>query len=522
MRSSTRAGACALLALLELLACAAARPATAQERRVVDLTLQSALDLARASSFRVQQLHLGIERQRHQLRAERAGLKSRVELSFTMPQFSSISQHQWNSTLGRNELVREDTRMWQAEVSLRQPVILFGFPTNGYLSLNNRMYRYSQIEDETDITYYNRYYARYEQPIFQPNQLRNDLEEAELDLENAELEYQDDVVELLSGIAREYYGLLDIAYDRVTYQQQVTQLEQAAELARTRVAADSGRSLEATQVQVALANARERLQSARSSYRLAASRLKQRLGLQERDSLVVDPALHVAPLSLDLDAAVQYAMTLPPRMRFLGIRQQRDQIALEGVKARNAFRMNLDLTYGREMQDEAVRELWSQPSNTYTVGIRGYLPIWDWGARRERIEAQRVSMRLTELQIDDTRRQIEANVRNLVQSALEYQQRAQAMEQNLKLSNEISTVTATQYQEGRATVLDLLQAFDREAATAGNFLEAFLGYRRTLIELGQATYYDFETGVPITEQYGLRTALAALSWDSAFARRLAK
>ncbi|NJD11147.1 MAG: TolC family protein [Gemmatimonadetes bacterium] len=504
MRSYGDARACVRAALVAVAAVVAARPAGAQDRRVVDLTLQSALELAQANSYRVQQLQLGIERQRHQLAAERAGLKSRVELTFTLPQFSSISEHQWNSVLERRELVREDSRLWQAEMSLRQPVILFGYPTNGYLSLNNRMYRYSQIDGATDVTYYNRYYARYEQPIFQPNQLRNDLEEAELDLENAELVFQDDVVSLLAGIARDYYGLLDVAYDRVVYQRQVTQLEEAVELARTRVAADSSRGLEATQVQVALANARERLQRAGSEFRLSASRLKQRLGLQERDSLVVDPALDVAPLSLDLDAAMQFAMTLPPRMRFLDIRQRRDAITMDGVKARNAFRLNIDLTYGREMQNEVARDLWSQPSNTYTVGVRGYLPIWDWGARKERIEAQRVSARLTELQIEDTRRQIEATVRNLVQSALEYQQRALAMEQNLALSNEISRATAQQYGSGRATVLDLLQAFDREAATADNFLEAFLGYRRTLIELSQATYYDFETATPITERYRLQ------------------
>lgn len=508
-RSRAGAASCLLAGLGTALGCGLASPAAAQERQVIDLTLQSALELAQASSFRVQQLRLGIERQRHQLAAERAGLKSRVELTFTLPQFSSISEHQWNSTLGRRELVREDSRLWQTELSLRQPVILFGFPTNGYLSLNDRVYRYSQIDGETDITYYNRYYVRYEQPIFQPNQLRNDLEEAELDLENAELVFQDDVLSMLAGIARDYYGLLDVAYDRVVYQRQVAQLEGAVELARARVSADTSRGLEVTQVQVALANARERLQRAGSDFRLAASRLKQRLGLQERDSLVVDPQLHVAPLSLDLEAAMQYALTLPPRMRFLDIRQRRDEIAMDGVKARNAFRLNIDLTYGQEMQNELVRDLWSQPSNTYTVGVRGYLPIWDWGARKERMEAQRVSMRLTELQIEDTRRQIEANVRNLVQSVLEYQQRAVAMEQNLALSNEISRATAQQYESGRATVLDLLQAFDREADTADNFLEAFLGYRRTLIELSQATYYDFETASPITARYGLASGEAS-------------
>jgi len=33
-------------------------------------------------------------------------------------------------------------------LSVVQPVILLGYPTNGYLSLNNRMYRYTQYEED--------------------------------------------------------------------------------------------------------------------------------------------------------------------------------------------------------------------------------------------------------------------------------------------------------------------------------------------------------------------------------------
>ena len=49
----------------------------------------------------------------------------------------------------------------------------------------------------------------------------------------------------------------------------------------------------------------------------------------------------------------------------------------------------------------------------------------------------------------------------------------------------------------------VLQSFEREADTAENFLDAFLGYRRSLIELQQATYFDFEAGLPLPERYEL-------------------
>ena len=90
-------------------------------------------------------------------------------MNFSLPQFEQISEQRWNSVLQRNEIVGENSRRWQMDFSIQQPLILMGYPTNGYLSLNNRVYRYTQIEeDEHDLTYYNRYFVQYRQPLFQP------------------------------------------------------------------------------------------------------------------------------------------------------------------------------------------------------------------------------------------------------------------------------------------------------------------------------------------------------------------
>ena len=141
--------------------------------RVVDLTLESMVDLALSNSFRVRQLNMGIDRTRFRLQAERARLRSRVDLNLSAPDLRSISETKWNSTLQRDEIIHEDSRRLEAELSVRQPVILFGYPTNGYLSLNNRVYRYAQTEPDgdKDLRYYNRYFIRYTQPFFQANNL---------------------------------------------------------------------------------------------------------------------------------------------------------------------------------------------------------------------------------------------------------------------------------------------------------------------------------------------------------------
>ena len=130
--------------------------------RVVDLTLEGMVDLALSNSFRVRQLNMGIDRTRFRLQAQRARLRSRVDLNLSAPDLRSISETKWNSTLQRDEIIHEDSRRLEAELSIRQPVILFGYPTNGYLSLNNRVYRYAQTEPDgdKDLRYYNRYFIR--------------------------------------------------------------------------------------------------------------------------------------------------------------------------------------------------------------------------------------------------------------------------------------------------------------------------------------------------------------------------
>jgi len=503
MARSNSAGRRGVLTLAALLL-ALPQGLSAQAQRAVDLTLESAVQMTIDDSYRVRRLLMDVERTRSLLDAERAGLKSRVFMNFATPNFERISESKWNSTLGRDEIVREHSQLWQMDFSVEQPVILLGYPTNGYLSLNNRVYRYTQFaEDDDDIQYYNRYFIRYRQPFFQPNALKNNLEEAELDLESSELAFQNDAINIIDDVADDYYRLFELAYERVIFTDLVANLESAATLARQRAASDSSRLIEANQAQVAVANARAQQQQAFSDFRLSSSQMKQRLRLPEEDSLNVVPDLTVTPLEVDVTQAIEYGTNLRPQLRTLDIQARRNEINVQNARGNNAFRLNLELTYGREMRDPAFRELLSDPSNSYTVGGSGYVPIWDWGARKSRVQAQQINLQRTRLSIEETRENISREIGNVVRNLDEYQQRALSMQENLELARQVSAMSLAQYAEGRGTMIDLVQAFERQADTAENFLDAYLGYRRAILDLQQITFYDFERDMPVLERFQL-------------------
>lgn len=480
-------------------------PRGTREPQEILLTLQSAVETAMEQSYQVRQLRMGIDRTRAFLRAQRARLRTRVDLDMTVPAFESVSEYEYNSDLGRYDLVHENSRRWQANLSVRQPVVLFGFPTNGYLSLNTRVYRYTQLVSDQDryTRYYNRYFVAYEQPLFQPNELRNELQEAEYDLEEAGMDFEENVVELIDDIAGDYYELFETAYEEQLFRSHVERLERAVEAARALADTDPSRDVDVGQIQVELANAREQVQRMESDFRLQASRVKQRLRLDPADSIVVRPALHVEPVAVDPEQAIEFATTLRPALRELEIERWEDEVEIDEVRSRNSFRMDVELSYGREMDGARLREVWDQPRNSYEVAVNARLPIWDWGAGDAQIEAAMIGLEQTELRMEERVTEIESEVRNAVQNLAAYQQRALDMEENLALAERLSEESVDRYAAGETTTLELLRALDRRVETGQNFLDTYLGYRRALLDLQEMTYYDFEQDVPVLERYGV-------------------
>ena len=482
-------------------------PLAAQEiPQVIDLTLERMVDLTLSTSYQIRRLNLDIQRDQHNLLAEQARLKSSIDMDLTVPAFRRTSEPKWNSDLQRDEIIQENTRRWEGELSVSQPVILFGYPTDGYLSFNNRMYRYKQVDDDgtEDVDYYNRYYISYRQPLFQPNELKNNLEQAEMRLEETQLDFYGDVVQMVNRVSRTYYDLFREHYERALSLDLVANLERALSTAEELTQVDSARAIDLDQIQVELANARENVQSAESSIRLRSSGVKRDLGLSEADSIVITPIFQLDPVPIDMDQAVRYAMELTPRMRNLAIDLRNSEIRLDDTKGRGGFQMNLNMSYGRERRDEEFNKLWVDPDNSYTVNVTADVPLWDWGERKARLASSEIGIQQTLLRIEEQELEMVSDVRNEVLNVRDREIRTLAMRDNLELAREVSESSFQRYQAGAITVLDLLLSLRREEDTAENFLEAYLSWRSSLRSLQEQTYFDFEAGIPVLERFGVQ------------------
>jgi len=457
------------------------------------------------NSYRIRRLELGIERTRLFLQARQAQLKSSVSLELKSPEFEKVSDYKWNSTLQRDQIVRRNTRLWEAELSVRQPMILFGYPTNGYLSLNSRTYRYNQREgDDDDTTWYNRYFVRYKQPILQPNFLKNNIIEAKLDLEGENLRFISDQVDLIDDISDDYFDVFEGAYRSRIYANQIEDLERVLDIAETVADDDPDRKIELLQVQLELGNARERLLRNRSSVRSETERLRGNIGLNKDASVTLDPEIEIRPLEVNAEQAIRYGLSLRPRLRNLEIQKIKEEIDLDNTRGRNAFHLNLELTYGMEKQDEVFNDLWSQYDNSYSVSVEAYVPIWDWGRRKALIAADKISLRRSELAIEEFRKKVVTDIHNAIENLQEYQRRALTMEEHLETAESLTEASIEQYEEGKMALQDLLRSISTQTETGRSFLDAYLGYRKSILSLMARTYYDFEFDQPLIERFQVR------------------
>ncbi|MBT4484284.1 MAG: TolC family protein [Candidatus Latescibacteria bacterium] len=469
---------------------------------VTRLTVDNAVDIAMKRSYRIKQIELGIARTRYWLKAERAGLKSKVFMNLRAPEFNAVSDYKWNSTLQIDEIIRQNTRRWQMDISVRQPVILLGYPTNGYLSLNNKIYRYYQKEDiEEDVDYYNRFFIKFEQPILRPNELKNDIENAELSVEREELDYIRDIVNLSNSISFDFYNLFGLVYRNTIYSHYVEDLENILKIAQTVALEDTTRKIEEIQANLELTNAREMQLKNFNRLRQRMQNMKLRLRMDVQDSILVKHDIVLNPIEIDANQALQYGYTMRPHLRLQYIEKRRREIRLNNAKGWDAFHLNLEMTLGLEKNEDRYQAIWEEYDNSYSVSINAYIPIWDWGRRKAWVGAEKVNVKRADLNIEENRNSLKSSIVNTITNLKDYQQRALNLKESVTMAQEICDMSIQQYKENRISLQGVLQVINRQRNTGINFLDAYLGYRRSLQQLKSLTYYDYETGESLLDRY---------------------
>lgn len=487
-------------------------PATA---RNLTLTLNQAVHLSLENGHEAQQLRLQLEQAQHNMAVNRRLSKTRVNLNLQAPNFSeSVRPIQLPNQLPVYNTV--GTLSWQGTLQLVQPILF----TNGSLTLSSdfQQLRESVFQEQLDATDRSKRFLssvgiRFNQPLFVPNQLKLDLERAQLQLTRAQQIYTSSQLNVIYDVTNAFYNTYSAQRSLEIAQNALTQQVQSTELAQKKYEAGLIAEVEALQMEVALARSRNQLLQAEGTLTRQTDALKLILGLALQDTLSVQVVLELTPFEIDEKVAIAHGLRHRASLRQLKINQRLNEISLKETRADGAIRGNLSARYertgfsnafpentsSRDLFDASWEDLRRRPRN---LGLQFSLtvPLWDSDLNRARVARAQTQLDQSVLSLENERKQVELNIRNSIGRLREARSRVNVLKQSENVAKRGYEIDLARFENGDITAQDLTRTRDDLVQAQQAYLAAYIQYQVAIADLKRQTLYDFENNKSLVEE----------------------
>ncbi len=458
------------------------------------LTLQKALQYAETQSPSIKQSQLNILRYQKNLEAQSAALKSRFSLSLNPIDYSK--SRRFDSRVSEwytNENLETNTTF-----TVSQPILF----SDGTISLNNQFGWQSSNStannSESEI-FFNQLYLSYNQPLFTYNRLKMQLSELELNYENANISYALQRLNLERSVTQQFYN--------VYFQQRTLEIAKA-ELENTQANYDIVKNKtdaglvpmeEFYQAEYNLMQSQASYENEQVSYENMKDQLKLSLGMDlYEDFSILDIDVSASePVSVDLEKAIQNGLAERMELRQREIDIETSQFQMIQTRASNEFEGSLNLRLGITGDDPNVGQIFNNPTQSPSVGVSFNIPIFDWGERKARIEAQEASMQSIQIDYEEQEKDIIISIREVYRSLENYWRQIEIAKQNEVNAQLTYDISEERYKNGQITGMDLSLQQNQLSTAKLSVVQAQVNYKVELLNLKIQSLYDFEINQPV-------------------------
>ena len=443
----------------------------------VSLTIEKAMDIAEEHSPSLRRSHMNLERYQQNLVAQRASLKSKFSLNLNPVDYSKsrsfdnrLSQWYTNERFSATGTFQVD-----------QPILW----TDGVLSLINR-FGWQDNNSNIDGTktsnkaFSNDLYLQLSQPIFTYNKRKMELQQIEYDYENANISYALQRLSTEKDITQQFYSVYMAQSQLAITREELTNAQQSYEIIKNKVEADLAARDELFQAEVNLASARSSLEEQQVSLENSKDQLKQTLGMDLNEDIMVFAEVQIKPVEVNLEKAIQHGLESRLELRQREIESK--ELAFDMIKTKAL-----------------------NPTQNPRVAISFSVPIFDWGEKKARVKAQEVAQKINRLEFHEDKVNIELNIRQTWRSLENLLSQIKIAKQNVANAQRTYDLNLTRYREGDITGMDMNQFQTQLSNKKIAYTQALINYKIELLNLKILSLYDFEHDVPIVPMEDLVT-----------------
>ena len=359
----------------------------------IPLTIDKAMEIAQENSPSLRRSYMNLERYKQNLLAQKASLKSRFSLNLNPVDYNKnrrfdnrLSQWYTNETFNTSGTFQVD-----------QPILW----TDGTISLINRFGwqdNSSIIEGDktSNRAFSNDLYLQLTQPIFTYNKRKMELKQIEYDYENANISYALQQLNTEKSITDQFYSVYMAQSQLAITREELTNAQQSYEIIKNKVEADLAARDELFQAEVNLASARSSLEEQQVSLENSKDQLKQTLGMDLNEDIMVFAEVQIKPVEVNLEKAIQHGLESRLELRQREIESKELAFDMIKTKALNEFKGDIALSFGLIGDNRHLEKIYNNPTQNPRVAISFSVPIFDWGEKKARVKAQEVAQKIKE------------------------------------------------------------------------------------------------------------------------------
>jgi len=300
------------------------------------------------------------------------------------------------------------------------------------------------------------------QSIYEGGRMLSALRAAKLTKERSMLDYQTAVANTVVDVQVAYYSVL-LALQQITVQEASVELL-TNELTDTTRRYDAGTvpRFNVLRAEVELANARPKLIRARNSYRIAKNNLVNQLGFnvpkeaQEDIPLTLAGRLEAEPFQMELSRAV--ALAFERRTELAALRKTQALRKEDIVSAKAPYRPSLQFYGGYDFHNSILSRDLTDDKNGWITGVQLYWALFDGRRTKGRIMEATALYERAGVELDDTSRRIELEVRTAYSSFIEADEVLKSQEKVMEQAEEALRLARARSEAGTGTQLDVLSA----------------------------------------------------------------
>ncbi len=328
------------------------------------------------------------------------------------------------------------------------------------------------------------------QVLYAGGGVRSSVKSSTLVRDAALLDLKAAINDALFGVRTSFYNVL-LAREKITVQEKNLELlQQQLKTTTDRFNAGTVSSFEKLRSEVAVANAKAPLITARNDYRLAIEALRQALGFttNKAEYLRKIPdfvgTLAYTPVSFDLQSAFAAAQTNRPELQRLAklasAREESVTVAKSGSKPTVS-------AFGGYQLRRGGTNSFSDSNDGWLVGLQSQWNIFDGRATAGRVSQARSVLEQTKLTLTEAQLAAEVEVRRAFSQWQQATELADASQKVVEQAEEAVRLANARYNAGTGTQLDVLSAQVDLTTARTNQLQAYYAYNVAVASLRRAT-----------------------------------